>query len=212
MSNGLGPTDLIAIFQAVFSDVGSVRLARQLPPLVSMHLGKEWVKTEEAPPRIVVVPTHNTYEFARIMGAQPPTGLVTAINSRVFATRLMHFEAHLWGNATPAPQSPPVEQDSWYSFNSTIELEREFLGALMRQLGNMTNPRTGLNVRAFDSRWDQPTDMTRLGRMLILPFAIGTAVTDEPWTVTTPSTIAVDTKMTFSDGTSSDQGTFILPP
>jgi hypothetical protein len=209
---GLGPTDLTAIFTAVFADVIAVRASRKLPPLVSAHLGKEQIRAEESPPRIVVVPSHNSYEYARKMGTQPPTGQIDAQNPAIIATRLMHFEAHLWGDESPTPGNPPTEQDLWYSFSSTIELEREFIGALMRQLGNITNPRSGLNVRLSDSRWTQPTDIVRLGRLLVLPFAVGTAVTDEPWTITIPARIAVDTQAQFPDGTSSDQGTFILPP
>lgn len=210
--SGFGPTDLIAIFSTVFGDVTSIRASRGLPTLVSAHLGKEWISPEESPPHIVVVPTHNSYEYSRAMGTQPPTGLVTAINPRIFVTRLMHFEAYFWGNETPTPHNPPIETDLWYSFNSTIELEREFIGALMRQLGNVTNPKSGMNVRLGNSRWHQPTDVTRLGRALILEFAIGTPVTDEPWTITTPTSISVDAKAVFLDGTSTDQGTFILPP
>ena len=212
MSMGLGPTDLVAIFSTIFGDVTSIRASRGLPPLVSVHLGGEWLQAEESPPRIVVVPTSTSYEYARIMGAQPPTGLVTAINPRIFATRWMHFRANFWGDETPAPATPPIETDLWYSFNSTIELEREFLGSMMRNLGNVTNPKTGMNVRIGDGQWVQPTNMQRLGRLLVLEFSIGTAVTDEPWTITTPSSIAVDTIMSFPDGTSTDQGTFIIPP
>ena len=212
LATGLGPTDLVAAFSAIFGDVIATRQARGLPPCKALHLGKEQRKTEEAPPRIVIVPTRNSYEYARIMGRQPPDGTVTAQNPRVFATRLMHFDARIWGDEMPDMPQNPTEKQLWYSFNSTIELEREFIGALMRQFGNVTNPRTGLNVRLFDSTWEQPTDMRRLGRLLVLPFALGTAVTDEPWTTTVPATIAVDTRMTFPDGTSADQGTFILPP
>jgi len=210
--NGLGPTDLVAIFTTIFADVMSTRASRGLPPLVSAHLGQEQLQTEESPPRIVVVPTSTTYEYARIMGSQPPTGLITALNPRIFATRWMHFRAHIWGDESPSPSTPPTEQDLWYSFNTTIELEREFLGALMRNLGNVTNPRSGTNVRIGEGRWTQPTNMQRLGRLLVLEFSIGTAVTDEPWTVVTPTSIAVDTIAVFQDGTSTDQGTFVLPP
>lgn len=211
MTTGLGPTDLIAIFTTVFSDIATVRLARSLPALVSAHLGQEWLQAEESPPRIVVVPTHNTYEYARVVGKQPMTGLVTAINPATIATRIMHFEAHLWGDPSPTPSSPPTEQDLWYSFNSTVELERELIQSLSRNLGNVTNPRSGLNVRFGDARWVQPTNMDRLGRLLVLSFSVGFPVTYEPWTVTTPSTIAVDATMVFADGSSSDQGTFFIP-
>lgn len=211
MTTGLGPTDLIEIFSTVFANVTSIRASRGLPALKSTHLGAEWIRSEESPPRIVVVPTTNTYEFSRIMGEQPGSGVVTDVNPPTICTRLMHFEAHFWGDDTPTPSNPPVENpDLWYSFNSTIEIEREFIGALMRNLGNVTNPRSGMNVRFADSRWSQPTDMTRTGRMLILPFAIGTIVTDEPWVTTPTSSIDVDMTMTFPDATSSHQGVIII--
>lgn len=210
-STGPYPFDIVAIFTTLFADVDAVRAARLLPPLVSKHVGKEWLRSEETAPRIVVVPTHNSYEYARVVGQQPMTGLATAANPQTIVTRLMHFEAHLWGDETTSPQSPPLETDLWYSFNTTIELEREFIQALARRMGNITNPRSGLNVRLGDSEWRQPTDMNRLGRLLVLPFVIGFPVTYEPWTVTTPSTIAVDERMVFQDGSSSDQGTFTIP-
>ena len=211
MTTGLGPTDLIAIFTTLFSDVASVRAARLLPPMVSMHLGKEQIATEESPPRIVVVPTHNTYEYARVVGVQPMTGLATAINPPTFCTRWMHFDAHLWGDESPTPASPLTEQDLWYSFNSTIEIEREFLQAIARNLGNISNTRSGVNVRLGDSRWVQPSDQMRLGRKLVLSFSVGFPVTYEPFVMATPTSAAVDMKMVFLDGTSSDQGTVIVP-
>jgi hypothetical protein len=123
------------------------------------------------------------------------------------------FRAHFWGDETPTPQSPPTEQDLWYSFNSTIELEREFLGALMRNCGN--DPA----VKLHGADWVQPTNMQRLGRLLVLTFSIETPVTDEPWTIlpfaqSTGSSglgIQIDVAMSFPDGTSSDQGLIIIP-
>jgi hypothetical protein len=212
MSTGLGPTNVVTIFSTVFGYVTAIRAARKLPPLISVHLGREWIRAEESPPRIVVVPTICSYEFARQPGVQPPNGGVESLNPYTFAVRMLHFEAHLWGDEAPNPTTPLSEQDLWYSFDSTLELERELLDSLRFNLGNITNPRSGLNVRIESSRWEQPTNLSRLGRVLVLPFAFGTPVTSEPYTIVQPQTIAVDTKMVFDDGTSSDQGTFIIPP
>lgn len=211
MTTGLGPTDLVAIFTTLFSDVAAVRVARLLPPLVSAHLGKEQVRTEESPPRIVVIPTHNTYEYARVVGKQPMTGLVTAINPPTICTRWMHFDAHFWGDESPTPANPITEQDLWYSFNSTVELEREFIQAIARNLGNIGNTRSGENVRLGESRWVQPSDQMRLGRELVLSFSVGFPVTYEPWGIATPTSAAIDMVMVFADGSSSDQGTVIVP-
>jgi hypothetical protein len=85
---GLGPTDFVQIFTTIFADVQTVRAARDLPPLVSAHLGQEQMQTEESPPRIVVVPTHNEYAPVKRIGVQPMTsntgGGVTAFNPRPF--------------------------------------------------------------------------------------------------------------------------------
>jgi hypothetical protein len=214
VTNGLGPTDLVALFTTIFADVQANRFNRGLPPLVSAHLGQEWLKAEESPPRIVVVPTTTEYKPMRRIGAQPMRGTIDQVNPRPFFRRLLHFRAHLWGDEQPSPSSPPTEQDLWYSFNSTIELEREFLGALMRNAGNDPAIYAGLA-----GTWSQPTDLSRLGRSLLLDFSIETPVTDEPW-ITLPfaqSTggagveIVVDTQMDFADGSSTDQGTFTVP-
>jgi len=215
VTNGLGPTDLVALFTAIFADVAATRFARGLPPLISAHLGNEWVSREESPPRIVVVPTSTSYKPMRRMGVQPMQGQLSQVNPRTFFRRLMHFTAHIWGDESPSPQSPIAETDLWYSFNSTVELEREFLGALMRNCGNDPAIYEGLS-----GDWSQPTDLNRLGRLLLLRFTIETPVTDEPWIVlpfastagsTVGVTIVVDTTVQFPDGTSTDQGTFTVP-
>lgn len=202
---GLGPTDFVAIFMTLFSDIQTTRANRGLSPLVSAHLGQEQLSQEESPPRIVVVPTHNEYAPAKRIGTQPMTGGVTAFNPRPFYVRRCYFEAHLWGDESPSPSTPPTEQDLWYSFNSAIELERELFGALMRNAGN--NPA----LRFRESRWSQPTNMQRLGRLLVLPFSFETPVTDEPWVTVAPTTINVDVEASFPDGTNVDQGTIVIP-
>jgi hypothetical protein len=75
----------------------------------------------------------------------------------------------------------------------------------MRNAGN--NPA----LRFHDSRWVQPTNMQRLGRLLVLPFAFETPVVDEPWVVVVPTQINVDVGMAFPDGSSTDQGTITIP-
>jgi hypothetical protein len=213
VSVGLGPTDFVAMFSAIFGDVASTRLARGLPALVSMHLGQEWLRAEESPPRIVVVPTTTEYRAMQQFGTQPMQGLATNINPRPFFLRRLHFRAHFWGDPSPTPGNPPTEQDLWYAFSSAIELEREFLGALMRQAGN--DPA----IHPSHGEWTQPTDMLRLGRLLVLNFSIETPVTDEPYTILQYAqstggsgvSILVDVAMSFTDGTSTDQGIITIP-
>lgn len=84
MTTGLGPTDFVALFSTIFGDVVSTRAARQLKPLVSFHLGQEWIRSEEDAPRIVVVPDANVYDPARKMGRDPMTGALADFNPQVF--------------------------------------------------------------------------------------------------------------------------------
>lgn len=85
--SGIGPTDFVQMFSVLFGDVTAVRSSRGLPPLVSVHLGKEHELLEESPPRIVVIPTRIGFQPSRKMGAQPMTGGVAAFNPRPFSAR-----------------------------------------------------------------------------------------------------------------------------
>jgi hypothetical protein len=76
----------------VASYIATVRANRQLLPLVCppnfptfpILIGQEHVRREQAPPRLVLVPTHFTIEAAIKMGQQPMKGLVSQANPRPF--------------------------------------------------------------------------------------------------------------------------------
>src|SRR5580704_11000587 len=179
MSTGLGPTDLIVLFSQVFGEIATVRATRQLPT-AQMHLGQEWLAAQESPPRIVVVPTANRFSTARAMGGAgfPPVSYnnPASINPKTFFRRLTGFDAYLWGDPSPTQGQPdPTEADLWYSFNSALELERELIIALAHNLGGPAA------ITLDGSRWEQRTDMTRLGRELVLSFAFETQVSQEPY-------------------------------
>lgn len=84
---------------------------------------------------------------------------------------------------------------------------REFLGSLMRNAGNDPAIFDGLAAE-----WRQPTHEARLGRLLVLTFSLELPITDEPWTMFKPTSVAVDTILVLPDGTSTDGGTFVIPP
>lgn len=126
--------------------------------------------------------------------------------------RRLVFEAHLWGDENPSPSNPRSEQDIWYSFNTAIELERELLEALVHNCGGPAA------IKTLGGEWAQPTDLERLGRLLVLTFSLETPVTDEPWvelpfaTSTTAGVhVAIDVGMSFPDGSSTDQGIITVP-
>jgi hypothetical protein len=216
MSSGLGPTDFAAIWTAIFSEIVTVRAGRSLPA-ATLHLGQEWLVAQESPPRIVIVPTPGDYGPARAMGgASGPANFFqqSSFNPKTFWLRYLSFDAYIWGNESPAPSSPPVENpDLWYSFSSAVELERELLISLAHNCGGPAAIRLG------GYRWDQPADLQRLGRLLVVSFAIQTPVTQEPYTIlpyATQTTSGVQVSATieevFPDGTSSIAGVIVIPP
>lgn len=217
MSTGLGPTDLIAIFSAVFGQITTVRATRKLPA-ATLHLGQEWLLANESPPRIVVVPTANRYAPARPMGGAAGAPFISqaTFNPKTFYRRLTGFDAHLWGDPSPTQGQPdPTEADLWYSYNTTLELERELIVALAQNLGGTA----ALASDLMSSRWEQLTDMQRLGRELVLSFAFETQVSEEPYVIlpyATQSTsgvqVSATVEMVFADGSSSVAGVIVAPP
>ena len=205
MTQGLGPTDLSALFSLVFGEIATVRASRTLPPLTSTHVGAEWLHSEEDAPRICIVPSKANYDTARGLGNQ--TGVVGDFNPKPLFRRLLSFDAYCWGDDLPRPQT---EADTLYSFNSAIELERELIVALSHNLGGPAA------LRLHGAQWDQPTDMNRRGRLLILSFAFETPVTQEPYIVLPYSTTAgvqihATMETVFPDGQSSIAGVIIVP-
>jgi hypothetical protein len=131
-----------------------------------------------------------------------------------FWKQWLGFEAHCWGEPNPSPSNPYTQYDLLYDFNSCIELVRELAGAMYRNAGGVPN------IRLSDTRWEQPGDDNRYGRLLVLPFAIGSDLADEPWTILPQSSApqpgssfqpVVTVQALFPDGSSSVAGTFTIP-
>jgi hypothetical protein len=216
MPTGLGPTDYAAIWGAVFSEIATVRAARSLPA-ATLHLGQEWLQATESPPRIVVVPTTFRYGPSRQLGgAAGPNAYFTQASSNPKAVwrRIVGFDAYCWGDESPSMSSPPVENpDAWYGFSSATELERELLIALRNNLGGAAA------ISEMSARWEQSTDMLKLGRLLIVSFAFDTPVTQEPYVILpfaseTASGVQVSATMeeVWPDGTSTIAGVIVTPP
>ena len=209
MSTGLGPFDLVALFSSVFGEMTTVRSSRGLTPLVSTHIGKEWLLQEEAAPRVVVIPERMQYAPARGLGNQ--TSHVGDFNPKALYRRFVTCKAYLWGDQ-PAVST---ETDTWVSFNTAVEIEREFLVALSHNLGG---PAAVISSN-MSAEWDQPTDDTRLGRLLVLTFAFETPVTQEPYIVLPFATasssgaqVSATLETVFPDGSSSIAGVIVTPP
>jgi hypothetical protein len=206
VSTGLGPTDFVAIFSAVFGEMAAVRTSRGLATLTT-HVGQEQVRAEEDAPRLVVVPTGARYETARNVGNQG--GVYPDTNPKTFWRRILTFDALCWGDQPPAS----TESDLWVSYNTSVEIERELLIALAHNLGGPAA------IRLYGARWEQPTDMNRRGRVLVVEFGFETPVTQEPYIVLPYSTVGgsgvqihATIEAVFPDGQSSVAGIIIAPP
>jgi hypothetical protein len=201
------------MFSLMYADILTQRQTLGLPDLVtsSILVGKEWLAQQMAPPRIVVVPVG--VRFApNTPGGQSgdlTTGSILDRVQRSHWWQLLEFEAHFWGDPQSAPGNPPSVADQLYDFATCYELERQFLGALVRYGGGIPNVQLGR------AEFRQPTDDVRFGRLLVLPFAVGTSVADGPYTfipfssVQIPgSTVQVSATVTLN---STAAGTFLAP-
>lgn len=210
-------TDFVSMFLGVSQEIVGARTFLNLPPLVcpssaagvvgSLMIGEEWLRREHSPPRIIIVPMGTRYEPARRSGVQPYRGRIEEQSNKYRQYRWIQFEAHLWGD--PDLTGVNALQD----FNSCVELERELLTSLYDNCGNTPN------VRVSDGRWEQPTHDLRFGRLLVVPFAIGTPVVDLPYVILpyatdTSSGVSIDTtvEVNWPDGSSTVVGVIVAPP
>ena len=181
--------DISILFSDVQAHVVSQRAQQgltALQPSGAFLFGQEQLRREHVPPRIVIVPMGGTYKKTSRMPQQGlPTGRRTDLNPKVFLSRLQTFEAHFWGGPTATPSSPQTIADLVSDFNDATELERSFLDGLRIYCGNMGN------LHIEHSEFRQPSDDVRLGRLLVLTFAIETQVSTLPATPLAYSTAPV---------------------
>jgi hypothetical protein len=125
-----------------------------------------------------------------------------------FWRAILHFNVHIWGDVDPTGANPLLD------FNNALELYRELLGSFYRNLGGAPNVRIGT------ARWEQPTDIKRSGRLLILPIGWACDITDEPYyivPVANPGVpgasvqVSLTVTATAPDGSSSVSGPIVLP-
>lgn len=65
-------------------------ISGDLPAGTTWHIGEEWIRREEAPPRVVWIPRSETYRMPEGQGGDE-TG-----EPRPLRTRVVSVEAHLW--------------------------------------------------------------------------------------------------------------------
>lgn len=198
-------TQVKALFAETSARIAAIRLDASLPPLVpsgAILIGQEWLAFEHDAPRIVAVPTRT--EYAGAIPTNPPAvGQDAPPNAYVY-TRYMDWDVHIWGEPDPTGADPT------YDFDSTLELEREFLISMQAAMTiPISVPRSG--------EWRQPQDVQRRGRLLVLQLRIWTPVVAQPSTIlpysTTPNDGGVvrDIDVQINPPTGQSVGPIIIP-
>lgn len=186
-------TDLDVFFTAVYTKVASQRAALSLPPLVpgalpSLQIGGEFAPEAQIAPRIVIVPTGvESYDFSQQMPQNQNGASISRVPRKSIFRRWLTFDAQLWGEpdttardvSDPTSTTPPGTPAPTYGFNSTIELEREFLVAITSLIGS-----AGQAWAPTSATWVPANSANnRYGRLLILSFKVATPVTETPYII-----------------------------
>jgi hypothetical protein len=179
--------DVTQLFANAYADMVAKRVtygfsALQPAALSNFQIGPEFLDQEQVAPRIVIVPTESTFDFAQMQFASLAAGQTY---QKPLYTRVQAFEAHIWGDPDPAQAA------GYYSFNSTFELEREFIGAMYTQMMGGRAPRGSFTP--VSGRWS--TDRREVGmvntygRLYVLTFQIAMPVVRDSYTTAPVSTI-----------------------
>ena len=195
-------TDLATFFSNVYAKVASERSLLGLPALIpnslpNFQIGGEFGPEAQAAPRIVIVPTGvESYDFSQQMPfTQTPTN-IGRVPSKSSYRRWLTFDAQLWGDpdqtardvSDPTNPTAPGVPSPTYGFNSTIELEREFIVAIVSLIGS-----AGQAWAPISAVWPGPNAQNnRYGRLLVLSFKVATPVTQTPYVILPYSTTPGD--------------------
>ena len=162
------------LFGLWYAQVAMLRANLSLPPLTdgAIVFGHEVLPTKSAPPRITADITRARIEPARHFGASLTDD--GGVSGNIYATMWwLHWvtvEFHCWGNADP------TGADRGYDFDSCIELMRELEYAVLTVGEGIPN------VRILGAEFQQPTDLLRNGRLLIVRVEALLPTTDQPFT------------------------------
>ena len=213
------PFTLADMVTPIAESLAAFRTAMGLPQLNgpdgagtgTLCVGPEYLNFQLAPPGIIIVPSAEElgHEY-RTDGVSD--GLAPMATKR-YLMGAHTFEAWCWGDEDP---DFATTQDTLYSFNSALELRREFLLALA-QLGGI--PAMG----KMRGRWEQPANVKRLGRLYVLTFQMWTPIDDlivgstvvQPYATATPPGVSIVTTVqaVSPDGTASQtEATITAPP
>lgn len=178
-------TDVNGLFTAAYAAMVTVRANNNYPPLqpaalASFQIGLEYGPQDQIAPRVVVTPTTVEYDFSQVVDPNQTPLITSTIPRKSRYRRWLHFEAAIWGDPDPAVLGPPTPAPGpispYYDFNSTLELEREFIDAMYLKA-------SGGSFVPLGGEWVQKSGNNRYGRLYVLHFKIATAVMSEPYVV-----------------------------
>lgn len=168
------PGDQIGDMLTAWSDrVQASRSSQGLPPLVDdgrIAIGQERLRDEVDAPRVVLVPVGLADFVNELPMPAVQTLTVGDTQPKVLWSAWLGFEAHCWGE--PYDGAAPIPM--WWDFNTSLELFRELAMAFYRTC-------SGPSVRMGSPRYEQPTDQTRRGRLLVADFAVKIRISDDPY-------------------------------
>jgi hypothetical protein len=222
-------TELDTFFLNVYAKVAAQRAALSLPALVpsslpNFQIGGEFAPEAQIAPRIVIVPTGvDSYDFSQQMPFNQNGRDITRNARKSVYRRWLTFEAQLWGEpdatardvSDPTNPTAPGTPNPTYGFNSTIELEREFIVAIVSLIGS-----AGQAWAPTSATWPPPNAQNnRYGRLLVLSFKVATPVTETPYVILpysqTPGDGGVKREIDVSisvDGSTETLPTIEVPP
>jgi hypothetical protein len=186
-------TDLALFFSNVYAKMASERALLGLPALVpnslpNFQIGGEFGPEAQIAPRVVIVPTGvESYDFSQQMPFNQSGTDISRVSRKSVYRRWLTFDAQLWGEpdqtardvSDPTNPIAPGVPNPTYAFNSTIELEREFIVAIVSLIGS-----AGQAWAPISATWP-PANVAnnRYGRLLVLSFKIAPPVTQTPYVI-----------------------------
>lgn len=166
---------LANLFSAAYTKMVAQRATLALAPLqpvalTNFQFGPEYLEQEQAAPRIVIVPMSSEFMFSQANPNSDPRTRTPPAKS--LYTEPLTFEAHIWGDPDPS------NIDTAYSFDSTRELMREFIGAMYSVYMGGKGPAAGFTPVSGAWRVDpRGVGMANTyGRLYVLSFTLSLQV------------------------------------
>ncbi len=164
------------LFLDPYTKMVAQRAALTLAPLqpvalTNFQFGPEYLEQEQVAPRIVLVPKSSEFSFSQPNPAMRNPATAQPVAKSLY-TEPLAFEAHIWG------EPDPNATDTSYSFDTTRELMREFIGAMYTKFMGGRGPAAGFTPTGGEWRTDpRGVGMVNTyGRLYVLNFTLSLQV------------------------------------